>query len=257
MKKGLSVSFFLLCSGLVWSCLLPNISSAVEVITLRSGQTGGVPGVPGSLDDIVRFNPGGNPAAAPVLGSPFTPAYDAATNAGAKAKVIAPVFAWMGGATAPLSDPLARWINFEEDPSSGFGIAAGSALYSVPFFINSAAIGNATLVVEGGVDDWLGDALGGGPNPDGLYVNGVPSGLSTLGAGDFNFATPTTHAVNITANVFPGQNYLYFYQRDGGAGVSGLIFSATITVVPEPTTLGLTAIGLLFTLPRRRLIRSC
>jgi hypothetical protein len=90
MKKTLSLSFFFLFSGLVSSCLMPSTSSAVEVITLRSGQTGGVPGTPGSLDDIVRFNPGGNPAAAPVLGSPFTPAYDAATNAGAKAKVIAP-----------------------------------------------------------------------------------------------------------------------------------------------------------------------
>jgi hypothetical protein len=251
MKKNLSVSFFCLFAGLLWSCLTPSFSSAVEVITVRSGQSGGVPGAPGALDDIVNFNPWGNPGGLPVLGTPFTPADYAATDAGPSARVITPLSVWMGGAVAPLSDPLARWINFESDPSSGYGIPAGSALYAVPFFINSATFSNATLVVEGGVDDWLGDALGGGPNPDGLYVNGVPSGLSTLTPADFNYAVPTTHIVDITANVTPGQNYLYFYQRDGGIGVSGLIFSATITVVPEPSSLGLLVIGLAFAFKRR------
>jgi hypothetical protein len=250
MKRTLSVPLFFLLAGLLLSCLLPSISSAIEVITVRSGQSGGVPGAPGSPDDIVNFNPWGNPVGLPVLGAAFAAADYAATDAGPSAKVITPIPQWMGGAVAPLSDPLARWINFEIEPSSGWG-TPGSALYSVPFFINTASFTNATLVVEGGVDDWLGDALGGGPNPDGLYVNGVPSGLSTLTAADFNFGVPTTHVVDITANVAPGQNYLYFYQRDGGAGVSGLIFSATITVVPEPTSLVLMAIGFVLVVNRR------
>ena len=39
--------------------------------------------------------------------------------------------------------------------------------------------------------------------------------------------------LNVTVN--QGLNHLYFYDRDVGAAVSGVIFSATITI-PEPAT---------------------
>lgn len=237
---------FLSCTAAILLTVAAGDVLAVEIITVRSGQVGGVPGAPGGLDDIVTYNPGGNPVAAPVQATPFVAADFAATIAGAPATVITPNPAWMGGAVAPLSDPLARWINF------GPFAAAGSALYAVPFFVTSATIPNATLTVEGGVDDALGDALFGGPNFDGLYINNLPSGLETLLPGDFNFGVPTTHTQNITSKIAPGQNYLFFYQRDAGAGVSGLIFSATIEIVPEPGSIGLAVTGALVFLGRRR-----
>lgn len=63
---------------------------AVETITLRSGQFGGSPGNPGDLDDIVTYNPWGNPAGVPVLGTPFAAADFAATAGGSSAVVINP-----------------------------------------------------------------------------------------------------------------------------------------------------------------------
>ena len=207
----------------------------VEVITVRSGQNGGLPGAVGTPDDIITFNPWGNPPFAPVLGTPFVPADFAATVGGSSAVVISPVGAWMSGATAPLSDPMARWINFGRD-SGGTG-TGGSALYAVPFFVNTNLIASATLTVEGGVDDLLGEVLAPylGPNPAGLYVNGVPSGLSTLGPADFNFGVPTTHTLDITSTINSGPNHFFFYQRDAGGSPSGLIFSARIDVVPCET----------------------
>jgi hypothetical protein len=246
----------LYCAAALALAASAGAARAAEIITVRSGQSGGVPGAVGALDDIVTYNPWGNPVAAPVLPTAFVAADFAATVAGSPATVIAPVAPWMGGLTAPLSDPLARWINFAPDPTQPFPPgrgAPGSALYAVPFWINTATITNATLTVEGGVDDVLGDAYSNdGPNFDGLYINDIPSGLSTLITGDFNFGFPTTHFQVITTKVQPGQNYLFFYQRDLGAGVSGLIFSATIEVVPEPGSIGLAATGALFAFGRRR-----
>ncbi len=55
----------------------------------------------------------------------------------------------------------------------------------------------------------------------------VSSTLTTVNAnlGTFNFAQASTHTVDITANVSPGLNHLFFNQRDVGSGVSGIIFS--------------------------------
>jgi hypothetical protein len=203
--------------------------SAAEIVQFRSGQSGGLPGTPGSFDDSIRINPWGNPGGAPVLNTAFTLGDFVATDGGPAAVVVAPIAQWMGGQTAPLSDPDARWINWTADP---FGQGtAGSVLYSVPFWVNTSTITNAVLTFEGGADDVLGDWLFGGPNADGLYINGTPAGYQYVG---FNYANPTTHVQNITGMISPGQNYLYFYQRDAGFGVSGIIFSGTIDIVPAP-----------------------
>ncbi|QYK48190.1 MAG: hypothetical protein KF838_15535 [Phycisphaeraceae bacterium] len=218
----------------------------LEIITVRSGQSGGVPGIAGAADDTVRFNPWGNPSGVGVSAAAFTATDFAATASGAAARVVNPQGAWMGGAVAPLSDPLARWINYAE--SGGYG-PSGSVLYAVPFWINTTSITSATLTMEGGVDDVLGDWYSGGPNPDGLYVNGFLTGYQYQG---FNFAYATTHTQSITTMVSPGLNYLYFYQRDIGYGAGGIIFSATIEVVPSPGTTGLLALAGLAAGRRRR-----
>lgn len=226
---------------LVWALgialLMPGVTPAVESITVRSGQSGGIPGTSGSPDDTVTYNPWGNPGGLPVLGTAFTASDFAATAGGSSAVVISPSGAWMGGAVAPLSDSLARWINFGNSFGQG---TSGSALYSVPFTIQSSSFSQVLLSIEGGVDDSLGDAYGGGPNFEGLYVNGtsVPSSLTSIAydIGTFNFLAPSSHVVDITAYVSPGLNHFYLYQRDVGFSVAGIIFSATISVVPEPTS---------------------
>lgn len=233
--------------ALAMGCIT-DLASASEIITFRSGQSGGSPGAPGMFDDTVRYNPWGNPTG-PVSGAAFAAADFAATAAGPAAVVVDPG-PWMGGAVAPLSDPLARWINFGMTGSNG---APGSALYAVPFWVNTTSITSATITFEGGADECLGDwwpgSGGGGPNPDGVYINGAGLGYMYQG---FNFAFATTHTQSITGMVNPGQNYLYFYQRDLTGGLSGIIFSATITVVPAPQAGAALGIFGLFGTRRRR-----
>jgi hypothetical protein len=216
-------------TGLLVTMANLSVAYAVETITVRSGQALGVPGAVGAYDDIVTFNPGGNPPGAPLSPVLFPYGFFIATATSLnRAIVVMQHPAWMFNQIAPLSDPLARWIDFE-CLVVGFCLGApGSALYAVPFSVNSTTITSATLRLEGGVDDVLGDWFSmDGPNLDGLYINGTGLGYMYQG---FNFAFPTTHFQDITVLIGPGQNYLFFYQRDFGFAVSGLIFSATITV---------------------------
>ena len=238
--------------------LTTAVAPAIETITVRSGQSGAAPGAPGAPDDVVTFNPWGNPGGAPVLNSAFALGDFTATDGGPSAAVISPVGAWMGGAVAPLSDPLARWIGIAATDLPGLPQvgAAGSALYSVPFTIQSQAFTKVVLCIEGGVDDSLGDSINGdSPNLEGLYVNGlaVPSSLTSVlfNTGTFNFAVASTHVVDITNSVLPGPNRFYLYQRDLGFGVSGIIFSATIKVIPEPGAAALLAASGAWAFPRR------
>lgn len=221
-------------------------ASAVEIITVRSGQVGGLPGVAGQLDDIVTFLPN-NPVAAPISMTPFTPLDFAGAAAGPAAVVINPVGVWTPG----ISDTQARWINFgifppnpDGSPGLGWG-TSGSSLYAVPFTVTTAAATVAALSLEFAVDDGLGDGVWAfGGNFDGIYSNGAPMGY--FGG---NFATPTI--VNMNIPVSTGLNYLYLYQRDQGAGVSGIIFSATM-VVPTPGAAATLLLGGVAVARRRR-----
>jgi hypothetical protein len=229
--------------------MMAGAAQGVEIITLRSGQVGGLPGAVGQPDDIVRCMPG-NPPGAPVLGSVFTAGDFSAAAGGAPAHVINPYTPFW---TPGISDPQARWINFDGmfynpdgTPGSGYGVS-GSCLYAVPFTITTVGITSATISLEYAVDDYLGDALNGGPNGTGLYVNGISTGYS-----GGSFATPTFTTQNITAMVSTGTNYLYLYQRDAGVVVSGLIFSATVTVTPTPGTAMAGGLALMGCAGRRR-----
>jgi hypothetical protein len=223
---------------------------AVEVITLRSGQVAGSPGVAGQSDDIVRFLNGANPPGGQVSASPFTAADFAGAAGGPAATVINAHPAWTPG----LSDPAARWINWQADltynsdgtvSGTGYG-SPGSALYAVPFMVTTPGGAlSATMTLELAVDDALGDWFVAGPNPDGMYLNGVTTGYQ-----GGNYATPTFSSHTFTVNT--GLNHLYFYQRDLGVLVSGMIFSATITVVPAPGAAAVLGIGGLMATRRRR-----
>ena len=241
-------------STIVWAsltlCAVAGLASqalGAEVITVRSGQVGGLPGLAGQADDIVTNLPN-NPPGGQVSASPFTPADFAGAVSGPAAQVINAYSVWTPG----LSDPLARWINWSADITpqpdgtvSGTGYGnPGSALYAVPFVVTTPGATFATLNLELAVDDALGDWFVAGPNPDGLYINGVSTGYQ-----GGNYATPTFHTQVIPVST--GLNYLYFYQRDLGVLVSGLIFSATLTV-PAPGAMALLGMGGLVAVRRRR-----
>jgi hypothetical protein len=86
-------------------CLLAAGSVQAEVITVRSGQNGGSPGLAGMFDDTVRFL-NNNPAGAPISAVPFTPADFSGSLTGGPAQVINPVGVWAPG----ISDVSARWL---------------------------------------------------------------------------------------------------------------------------------------------------
>ncbi|MBX3360621.1 MAG: hypothetical protein KF705_04150 [Phycisphaeraceae bacterium] len=238
-----------IAASLALAALAGAASAAPQIINLRSGQVGGLPGLAGQQDDIVTFLPN-NPPGAAISASPFTTTDFAGAASGPSASVINPVWAWTPG----LTDPLARWINFDGfftnpdgTPGVGWG-APGSCLYAVPFNISLSSITNATLSLEFAVDDYLGDhPFYGGGNQAGLYINGMSTGYD-----GGNFVSSTFHFQNITSFVNPGLNYLYFYQRDIGVSVSGLIFSARITVIPAPGAATLVGVGGLVAFRRRR-----
>ncbi|MBL8764962.1 MAG: hypothetical protein JNM07_11895 [Phycisphaerae bacterium] len=227
-------------AGLAAACLTGALNA--ETIVVRSGQVGGNPGLVGQADDIVTYLPN-NPPGGAISPNPFTAADFAGAVSGAAATVIQPYPVWASG----LSDTQARWINWSMD-AAGYG-SPGSALYAVPFYVNTTGITQATISLEIAVDDGFGDWLYGGGNPDGLYVNGNSTGCQVG-----NYSTPSFFFGNITTSVTTGQNYLYFYQRDAGVLVSGLIFSATIDVqgIPTPPAAGMAGAGMMVLGVRRR-----
>jgi hypothetical protein len=223
-------------------------AASAETIVLRSGQSSGVPGTAGQLDDTVRYLPN-NPPGAAISATPFTPADYNGAATGPAAVVINAHPAWTPG----ISDPLARWINFSADlqvqpdgtvGGTGYGLP-GSCLYAVPFFVNTIGATGGFLNMEFAVDDSGGDLIFGGGNPAFLYINGVSTGYS-----GGNYASSTFHNQFIPFS--QGWNTLYLYQRDAGVLVSGTIFSITIDVVPTPGAAALVGLGGLTAMRRRR-----
>lgn len=187
-------------------------------ITLRTGQVGGAPGSCQGLDqDFHTYTPQ-QICGAPILSTPFGPADFEAACAGPNAVVINPHPAW--GADLPC-DLDARWINYTADAvCNGTPL---STLYCARF--DSECTLADSIVVCWQVDDALGDPVAWpGPNPDGVYVNGVTLGPAFSNG---NNAAPTT-AVAYNVPLTGGSNQFQVYQRDAGCAVSGLILSTTI-----------------------------
>lgn len=205
-------------------CAAPALAQGpCQVIILRSGQVGGVPGLPGFSDDLVRRHPTIDQTTSPLSTTPFTQlGWFGPAASGLPAFVIAPLTPFWTP-TLPC-DPDARWINWEIDATF-----AGSALYSMPFNIAPGTYSKVTLSVCWAADDTLGDIPSfPGPNPVGIYINGMPTTPIIDGG---NYAAQTTVSnIDITAQANSGLNHIQFYQRDAGLGASGLIFSARIEV---------------------------
>ena len=202
--------------------IVPAVAHALEVIQLRTGQVGGVPGVCPGADDNFTYNPVSMPPCPqPFRPVPFISADFTAAASGPPARVVAayPGF-WLPSLS---SDPLARWIDWDRNATC-WGMT-GSVLYACKFVVTTPCATSADIGVCWAVDDYLGDPNN-GPNPIGIYINGVPLGPAFSGG---NYATETCQT-QVSVPVHTGVNYLYAYQRDGACTVSGLMLSATVTV---------------------------
>lgn len=222
--------------AVIGGCLVSALAGralAVETITLRSGQVGGLPGSATQLDDIVTF--GATVPTGPLSANPFTAADFNASSAN-PAVVINPYFVWAPSLTF---DPQARWIGtgLYNEPGLPPDLGApSSALYRVPFTVSTATITSASLSIAWACDDALGDQIWGGANPFGAYLRdsfGNVTILTPVTAGSFATETIVTN-LNITGAITTGANELFLYQRDQGSGISGLIFGAEVRVVPAP-----------------------
>jgi hypothetical protein len=213
-------------NGVMYSATLTVVPCppGSEVIALRSGQaTHGFP------DPSIRYLAGA--AAAPLSNSPFTSADFSAASAGPAAYVVWNSF-W--APTLP-QDTQARWVSSTLVAGQSQPGAPRSAMFAHPFQVSTCRGDRkrAQLVIHYHADDGLGDPAGGGPNPLGLYLNGIPIPGT---AGDIS-TWPGTNVKTITvSNVAPylltGANCLYVYVRDRNSGVSGVMYSARITISP-------------------------
>lgn len=228
-------------------------TALAEVITLRSGQVGGLPGLATQLDDTVTF--GNTVVTGPLSASPFT-AGDFNAAAANPAIVINPYYAWV----STLSfDPQARWIGTglynTGDPNLPPDMGApASALYRAPFTVTTTGITSATLSIAWACDDSLGDLAFGGANPFGAYLrdpSGNVTALNLVSGGGFSVESQVLN-LNITSAIGTGANELFLYQRDQGVGIAGLIFSAEMRVVPAPGVAAAAGLSCLAAFRRRR-----
>ena len=231
-----------ICTAL-WACLLATGPVfAVETIVLQSGfdEQNSVSWSPGQLDVGLTYLTTGTSASS--FGSAFSAADFLAAQGGKTAYAIAPLVQNNFQIYAPslfAPYPLAQWVN-----TGPTALTPYTTLYAMPFQVTTANISSASLSMKWAVDDSLGDATSSGPNPVGVYLNGtaVPAAIS---GGDLKLLT-TAFDPNIGPLLQTGQNWLYVYDRElGGPGAAGVMFGATITVVPEPSGAALAGLGML------------
>lgn len=212
-----------------------------DVITIRTGQVGGVPGTCGGLDDTFHTYTPQTVCGLPILSTPFSSSDFSQACAGPQAVVVSAYPLWAGNLPCDLN---AQWIDSSLEPGSCFGTSI-SVLYCAPFTSRCTIADSVKVCWE--VDDFLGDAPSfPGPNPDGVYVNGVSLGAGFDGG---NRLTPTT-AVAYNVPLVAGTNQLEIYQRDAGCAVAGVILSATIYTNCHPTPVRESSWGSIKTLYR-------
>jgi len=192
------------------------VGASAETIVMRSGNA-----PIGNPDPQINMLVG--TGATPLSGSLFTSADFAAACAGRPAIVITPHPAWLQQLPC---DPAAQWIG--TDPVA----TPASALYCQPFNVQTCCIKSATLSFCWSADDALGDGIYGGPNLDGVYINGV---AVTPSINTGSYATQTqVFGVDVTSLLHCGTNELEVYNRDAALVVSGVIYSVTIDISECP-----------------------
>ncbi len=187
--------------------------AASETVTVRSGNA-----PIGNPDPLINMLVG--PGGAALSAAAFTTGDFAAACGGADAMVIAGHPAWLQQLPC---DPQARWIGI--DPVG----TPASTFYCQNFVVHTCCITSATLDFCWAADDAIGDLIYGGPNPDGVYVNGV---AVTPGINGGNYAVASQSGpVDVTPLLHCGDNQLQVYNRDAGFAISGVIYSATFDIV--------------------------
>lgn len=174
--------------------------------------------------------------------SVFTPADFSAARSGPAAEIISNHTAWIPPASF-AGDTTAQWISTSQSGAS----EGGTALYAIDFDVSLASIGTATLDFYWSVDNQLGF----GPNPDGIFLNGLA--VPGISGGTFK-SSFSSLGLDVASMLQPGENTLFLNSVDVG-GPSGLLFSASLDVapgtvsasatsVPEPSALLLLGLGL-------------
>jgi hypothetical protein len=190
-------------------------SASSVVITMRSGG-----GYAACANDPAWTYLAGPPVT-PLSALPFTAADFAAALSGPPSVVVPPYGSfWL---PALQCDPQAQWISV--DCNRG----PASTLFAQAFRVDPCCITRATLTFCWASDDYLGDPPGGGPNPDGVYLNQIP-----LPINGGSYATESSVTLDVTHLVHCGNNTIHVYDRDGAAVVSGAMFSVTLDILECP-----------------------
>lgn len=187
-------------------------ASAAEFILLRSGNA-----PVGSPDPQINLLAG--TGATMLSPSPFTAADFAAACGGRPAVVINPHPAWLQSLPC---DPLAKWIGV--DPVG----TPTSALYCQNFNVQTCCIASAWLSFCWAGDDALGDGIYGGPNLDGVYINGLPV-VPSINTGSYAAQT-VAGPVDVAPLLHCGTNSLQIYNRDAALIISGIIYRASLDI---------------------------
>ncbi len=189
------------------------------IITIRTGQVGGVPGSCPGVDDTFRYYAPQSQCAVPLQSTAFQSAdFDMACSGPPAAVADAYPGAWTPNLTC---DPDARWISSSTFSCYGTSV---SALYCAEFNVDPSCTLADSVRVCWTVDDALGDPAGNGPNPGGVYINGVSLGSAFTGG---SYAQETS-AVAYNISLLPGLNRLEVYQRDLGCAVAGVMLNCRI-----------------------------
>lgn len=206
-----SISSSLLGVALAFAVATP--AASLEIVNLQSGN-----GTVGNPDASITYLGLGTCCAE--FPATFTAADFVSAAGGPAATIIGQAHpAWTTNLTC---NPSAQWVG-----ANPLG-APETALFAQPFTITTACIHSATIGICWLTDDGLG---GQNFNPEGVYINGSP----VTGTSGGNYATDTSvSGIDVTALVTPGANYLYLYNLDVGAAVSGVNYSVRLVVEECP-----------------------
>ncbi|MEM7201521.1 MAG: hypothetical protein AAF628_14725 [Planctomycetota bacterium] len=201
-------------SGVMYTCSITvKPCVPIQTIALRSGNS-----TPSTQDPDITYLPGSG--GIPLRSNPFDQTdFDDACN-GSQVWVVDSAVVTSRWACRQLpNDPLAQWV-----ASGASGTTARSMLTCQEFELDCDPCA-ATLEFTFCADDQLGDGAG-GPNPEGLYLNGI----AVPGSSGGTHGTSTTWTFAVGSLLQQGTNHLQVYQRDTARQVHGVMYSAKLRV---------------------------